>query len=151
MHVIIGIDPHKATHTAVAIGDREDEISRLKVRATRDQVAKLLTWAAPFPSRCGLSKALRGSGSCSRSSSLLPARVGESLQFTAGVLDVAARCLMQRHATGTPDQHATPLGATATLNTHAAPSPSGPAFNRSRADHGTAPIGAHRAAVHPTS
>jgi len=28
MQVIIGIDPHKATHTAVAVNGREDEISR---------------------------------------------------------------------------------------------------------------------------
>ena len=27
MHVIIGIDPHKASHTAVAISDREDQLS----------------------------------------------------------------------------------------------------------------------------
>lgn len=62
MHVIIGIDPHKATHTAVAIGDSEDEISRLKVRATRDQVAKLLTWAAPFPSRLWAVEGAEGLG-----------------------------------------------------------------------------------------
>ena len=48
MQVIIGIDLHKANHTVVAVNGSEDEISRLKVRATRDQVAKLLTWAAPF-------------------------------------------------------------------------------------------------------
>ena len=51
MQVIIGIDPHKATHTAVAVNGSEDELSRLKVRATRAQVDKLLTWAAPFASR----------------------------------------------------------------------------------------------------
>ena len=62
MHVIIGIDPHKATHTAVAIGDREDEISGLKVRATRDQVAKLLTWSAPFPSRLWAVEGAEGLG-----------------------------------------------------------------------------------------
>jgi len=62
MLVIIGIEPHKATHTAVAIGDSEDELSRLKVRATRDQVAKLLTWAAPFPSRLWAVEGAEGLG-----------------------------------------------------------------------------------------
>ena len=31
MQVIIGIDPHKVTHTAVAVDGSEDELSRLKV------------------------------------------------------------------------------------------------------------------------
>jgi transposase len=62
MQVIIGIDPHKATHTAVAVDGGEDELSRLKVRATRDQVAKLLTWAAPFPSRTWAIEGAEGLG-----------------------------------------------------------------------------------------
>ena len=62
MQVIIGIDPHKATHTAVAVNGREDEISRLKIRATRDQVAKLMTWAAPFPSRLWAVEGAEGLG-----------------------------------------------------------------------------------------
>ena len=62
MQVIIGIDPHKATHTAVAVNASEDEISRLKIRATRDQVAKLLTWAAPFPSRLWAIEGAEGLG-----------------------------------------------------------------------------------------
>jgi len=62
MQVIIGIDPHKATHTAVAVNGSEDEISRLKIRATRDQVAKLLTWAAPFPSRLWAIEGAEGLG-----------------------------------------------------------------------------------------
>ena len=51
MHVIIGIDPHKASHTAVAVSGDEDELARLKVRASRGQVDALLSWAAPFASR----------------------------------------------------------------------------------------------------
>ena len=39
-------DPH-----AVAVNGSEHEVARLKIRAIRDQVAKLLTWAVPFPSR----------------------------------------------------------------------------------------------------
>ena len=51
MHVIIGVDPHKATHTAVAVGEREDELARVAVRASRVQTERLLTWAQAFPSR----------------------------------------------------------------------------------------------------
>ena len=42
MNVVIGIDPHKASHTAVAIDEAEDEISSVKVRATRRQVEQLV-------------------------------------------------------------------------------------------------------------
>ena len=34
MKMMIGIDPHKASHTAVAISHDEDLISSVKVRAT---------------------------------------------------------------------------------------------------------------------
>ncbi len=33
MTVIIGVDPHKASHTAVAISDGEEELDRKKVRS----------------------------------------------------------------------------------------------------------------------
>ena len=48
MNVMIGIDPHKASHTAVAIGRDVDQIARVKVRATLRQVDQLLGWAEPF-------------------------------------------------------------------------------------------------------
>jgi transposase len=51
MNVVIGIDPHKASHTAVAIDEAEDEISSVKVRATRRQVEQLVRWAEPFEKR----------------------------------------------------------------------------------------------------
>ena len=51
MDVIIGIDPHKASHTAVAIGDGEVELGRLQVRSGRSQVDRLLAWAEPFAQR----------------------------------------------------------------------------------------------------
>jgi transposase len=51
MDVIIGIDPHKASHTAVALGDGEVELSRLQLRSGRNQIGRLLSWAEPFPQR----------------------------------------------------------------------------------------------------
>jgi transposase len=51
MNVVIGVDPHKASHTAVAIDEAEDEISSVKVRATRRQVEELVRWAEPFEKR----------------------------------------------------------------------------------------------------
>ncbi len=51
MTVIIGVDPHKASHTAVAINNEESELSSIRVRSTRRQVPQLLAWAAPFDKR----------------------------------------------------------------------------------------------------
>jgi transposase len=51
MPIIIGVDPHKATHTAVAIDRSEAELARARVRATRKQVLQLLRWAEPLGKR----------------------------------------------------------------------------------------------------
>ena len=51
MTVIIGIDPHKSTHTAVAICDDEAELANITLRATRQQADKLLKWAEPLGPR----------------------------------------------------------------------------------------------------
>jgi transposase len=51
MGVIIGVDPHKGSHTAVAIGGDEGRLAEVKVRATRRQVDQLLAWAARFGER----------------------------------------------------------------------------------------------------
>jgi len=62
MTVIIGIDPHKATHTAVAIGCDETELATVTVRATRQQVDKLLGWAASFEQRTWAIESVGGLG-----------------------------------------------------------------------------------------
>jgi transposase len=49
--VIIGVDPHKATHTAVAVDDNEEELDRVRVRATRRQLEQLQRWAVPYSDR----------------------------------------------------------------------------------------------------
>jgi transposase len=51
MTVIIGVDPHKATHTAVAIDGDEQPLARLDLVADRSQTQRLLAWAAPFAER----------------------------------------------------------------------------------------------------
>ena len=48
MSVIIGIDPHKATHTAVAIDRDEQPLARVQLVADRGQVQRLLAWAEPL-------------------------------------------------------------------------------------------------------
>jgi transposase len=49
--VMIGIDPHKASHTAVAINAAEEPLGQLRVRACATQVERLLAWAQVWPER----------------------------------------------------------------------------------------------------
>src|SRR5450755_1355583 len=49
--VMIGIDPHKGSHTAVAIGAAEEPLGDLRVRASAAQAGTLVTWAASWPER----------------------------------------------------------------------------------------------------
>jgi transposase len=51
MTMMIGIDPHKASHTAVALTPAETVVGEIKVRATSKQVKTLLSWAEPWPER----------------------------------------------------------------------------------------------------
>src|SRR5437763_14828735 len=48
---IIGIDPHKGSHTAVAIDSDERLVGELLVCADRRQRERLLCWAAEFEPR----------------------------------------------------------------------------------------------------
>jgi transposase len=49
--VMIGVDPHKAPHTAVAISVAEERLGELRVRASAVQTERLLAWAAAWPER----------------------------------------------------------------------------------------------------
>ena len=49
--VMIGVDPHKASHTAVAISAAEEPLGELRVRASVAQTERLLAWAAAWPQR----------------------------------------------------------------------------------------------------
>jgi len=49
--VMIGIDPHKASHTAVAINAAEEPLGQWQVRASAVQVERLLAWAQAWPER----------------------------------------------------------------------------------------------------
>src|SRR5688572_4229960 len=49
--VLIGVDPHKRSHTAVAIDSDEHPLGELTVRAAKGQCERLLVWAASFDDR----------------------------------------------------------------------------------------------------
>lgn len=60
--VMIGIDPHKGSHTAVALDEKELELASLKIRASKRQREQLLAWAAPFEARVWAIESANGLG-----------------------------------------------------------------------------------------
>ena len=60
--VIIGVDPHKGSHTAVALDGQENVLGQLRVRAAPGQVDQLRRWAAPWPQRTWAVEGARGLG-----------------------------------------------------------------------------------------
>ena len=49
--VMIGVDPHKGSHTAVVISPAEEPLGAIRVRASAAQAEKLTGWAAAWPER----------------------------------------------------------------------------------------------------
>ena len=74
MQVTIGIDPHKGSHTAVAIDTSEANLAEVRVSATPSQTEELLCWAARFDHRRWAIESRKGSAICCPSSSSPPAR-----------------------------------------------------------------------------
>ena len=59
---MIGIDPHKGSHTAAAVDQSEVVIDTIRVDANRDQRTHLLAWAAPFSPRTWAIEGATGMG-----------------------------------------------------------------------------------------
>ena len=60
--VMIGVDPHKGSHTAVAISAAEEPLGELRVRACAAQAERLLEWAAAWPERTWAVEGAGGTG-----------------------------------------------------------------------------------------
>ena len=60
--VMIGVDPHKGSHTAVVIGAAEEPLGELRVRASQAQAGRLVAWAAAWPERTWAAGGARGLG-----------------------------------------------------------------------------------------
>jgi transposase len=60
--VMIGVDPHKGSDTAVAIGAAEEPLGELRVRACAAQAERLLSWAAAWPERTWAAGGAAGPG-----------------------------------------------------------------------------------------
>ena len=62
--VMIGVDPHKASHTAVAISAAEEPLGELRVRACVAQAERLRDWAAAWPRRTWAVEGAGGRATC---------------------------------------------------------------------------------------
>jgi transposase len=51
MAVMMGVDPHKGSHTAAAIDTAETVLGEVRVRSGTSQLERLLAWAAEWPER----------------------------------------------------------------------------------------------------
>jgi len=49
--VMIGVDPHQGSHTAVVISPEEEPPGEIRVRAWAAQAGTLIWWAAAWPER----------------------------------------------------------------------------------------------------
>lgn len=62
MTVVIGVDPHKRSHTAVVIDHDEIPLATLQVRAGGTQLEELLAWSAGFDDRVWAIESANGLG-----------------------------------------------------------------------------------------
>jgi len=59
---MIGVDPHKGSHTAVAVSAAEEPLGQLRVRACAAQAERLLAWAQAWPQRTWAVEGAGGTG-----------------------------------------------------------------------------------------
>ncbi|MDH4119632.1 MAG: IS110 family transposase [Acidimicrobiia bacterium] len=62
MTIVIGIDPHKASHTAVAVDVYEQVLDSTRLAASVDQIEHLQRWAAEFDDRTWAVESAHGLG-----------------------------------------------------------------------------------------
>jgi len=48
---VLGVDPHKGSHTVAAVGPDGSVLGRTRVVSSRRQAQRLIAWAAPWPQR----------------------------------------------------------------------------------------------------
>jgi transposase len=113
MTIMIGIDPHKASHTAVAIDNTEHVLDEIRVRACAAQTKRLRVWASPFPDRVWAIESARGLGYL-LAQQLVAA--GESVVDVPAVLSTRTRLLGSGRAQKNDPNDARSVAITALRN-----------------------------------
>jgi transposase len=96
--VMIGVDPHKGSHTAVAIDAAETPLGQLRVRAGSAQAGRLVEWAAEWPDRAW---AVEGAGGLGHLLAQQPLAAGERVVDVQPKLSSRVRLL----STGTSNKN----------------------------------------------
>ncbi|MDE1675407.1 hypothetical protein [Nocardia gipuzkoensis] len=61
--VVIGVDPHKSTHTATAVDPvTNTDLGSIRIEATLAEYKRLIAWARPWPQRRWAERTPTGSG-----------------------------------------------------------------------------------------
>ncbi|MBK5223771.1 MAG: IS110 family transposase [Acidimicrobiia bacterium] len=92
--VIIGIDPHKASHTAAALDDSAQPLGQVRVQANSKTLQRLLEWAEPWPER---SWAIEGANGLGRHLAQQLIGAGEVVVDVPATLAARARLLQTGH------------------------------------------------------
>ena len=92
--VVIGIDPHKSSHTAAALDERGELIAELRVSANRSATKRLLTWARQWPERRW---AIEGAGGLGRLLAQQLVVAGETVLDVPATLAARVRLLDSGH------------------------------------------------------
>jgi transposase len=96
--VMIGVDPHKASHTAVAINGAEVPLGTVRVLACASQASKLVEWAADWAERIW---AIEGAGGLGLLLAQQLVAAGEQVVDVQPKLGARVRLL----SSGTPDKN----------------------------------------------
>jgi hypothetical protein len=87
MPVTIGVDPHKASHTAAALDERGRLLDQRCIPATLDGYQQLRQWAGRWPQRCWAVEGAHGVGRA-----LAQRLVGDGEHVLDVPAKLAARC-----------------------------------------------------------
>ena len=115
MTVMIGVDPHKGSHTAVVIGPGEEPLGELRVESSPGQAEDLLKWAAQWPERTW---AVEGAAGLGRLLAQQLVAAGELVLDVQPKLAARVR-LLQAGGTGKNDPHDAQSVAVAALRSRA--------------------------------
>jgi transposase len=111
--VIIGVDPHKSSHTVAALGNGGEVLGQLRVRANKAMLSHCLHWAATWPERTWAVEGAAGLG-------LLLAQqlvaAGETVLDVPATLAARARLLHTGHGRKTDLLDAVSVGTVAMHN-----------------------------------
>jgi transposase len=92
--ITIGIDPHKSSHTAVALDPSGGTLGELRVPADRAMLGRLTAWAAQWPQRVW---AIEGAGGLGRLLAQQLVAAGETVFDVPSALAARTRVLERGH------------------------------------------------------